>query len=59
VLKRRPDSSIALLPTYKDGFTAPGYGTVVFRRSSGGRIEGLSISQDRVWDMRCQRTAWK
>ena len=56
VLKRRPDSSISLAPTYKDGFTAPGYGTVVFRRGDGGRIEGLRVSQDRVWDLRFKRT---
>ena len=56
VLRRQPDSSISLAPTYKDGFTAPGYGTVVFRRGAGGRIEGLSISQDRVWDLRFKRT---
>jgi CubicO group peptidase (beta-lactamase class C family) len=56
VLKRRPDSSIGLSPTYKDGFTAQSYGTIVFRRGTGGRIEGLSISQDRVWDLRFRRT---
>jgi hypothetical protein len=55
VLKRRPDSSIGLSPTYKDGFTAETYGTIVFRRGADGRVEGLSISQSRVWDLRFRR----
>jgi len=55
VLKRRPDSSIGLSPTYRDGFTAETYGTIVFRRGADGRIEGLSVSQARVWDLRFAR----
>ena len=42
VLKRRPDTTITLTPTYADAFTADhGLGTVIFRRDAGGgdRIE--------------------
>jgi CubicO group peptidase (beta-lactamase class C family) len=56
VLKRRPDTTIALTPEYTDAFEAPQLGTVIFRRDSGGRITALSVSQDRVWDLRFQRT---
>jgi CubicO group peptidase (beta-lactamase class C family) len=52
VLKRRPDTTIALTPVYADAFAADnGLGTVVFRRDSNGRATGLSVMQDRVWDM--------
>jgi CubicO group peptidase (beta-lactamase class C family) len=56
VLKRRPDTTIALTPLYADAFNAGGgLGTVIFRRDSGGRPAELSVVQDRVWDMRFQR----
>jgi CubicO group peptidase (beta-lactamase class C family) len=56
VLKRRPDSTITLTPTYADAFIAGGgLGTVIFRRDANGRNEELSVVQDRVWDMRFQR----
>src|SRR5262249_3159427 len=55
VLKRRPDSTATLTPTYKDAFTAPGYGTIVFHRDAAGRVNGFSVSQERVWDLRFQR----
>jgi hypothetical protein len=56
VLKRRPDTTIALTPVYPDAFAADhGLGTVVFRRDASGRVSGLSVLQDRVWDMRFQR----
>jgi hypothetical protein len=52
VLKRRPDAAITLSPTYKDAFTAPGLGTVIFRRDASGRPAELSVVQERVWDLR-------
>jgi CubicO group peptidase (beta-lactamase class C family) len=55
VLKRRPDTTIALEPIYVDAFSAAGLGTVFFRRDATGGINGLSVSQDRVWDLRFQR----
>jgi hypothetical protein len=56
VLKRRPDTTLALTPAYADVFTAPGLGTVLFRRDADGRPSGLSVSQERVWDLRFKRT---
>jgi CubicO group peptidase (beta-lactamase class C family) len=57
VLKRRPDTTITLTPVYTDAFTAGGgLGTVIFRRDATGRPSELSVVQDRVWDMRFQRS---
>lgn len=53
VLKRRPDTTIRLTPIYADAFSGQ-IGTVIFRRE-GGRVTGLSVVQDRVWDMRFTR----
>jgi CubicO group peptidase (beta-lactamase class C family) len=52
VLKRRPDTTIALTPTYADAFTADhGLGTVIFKRDAGGRPAELHVVEDRVWNM--------
>jgi CubicO group peptidase (beta-lactamase class C family) len=56
VLTRRPDTTIALTPIYADAFSASGLGTVIFRRDNNGRATALSVSQDRVWDLRFQRS---
>jgi CubicO group peptidase (beta-lactamase class C family) len=40
---------------YRDAFAGPG-GMVIFRRDAAGRIEGLSFSQGRVWDLRFVKT---
>ena len=53
VLKRRPDVTITLTPTYADAFTADhGLGTVIFTRDGSGRASELSAVQERVWNMR-------
>jgi CubicO group peptidase (beta-lactamase class C family) len=52
VLRRRPDTTIALTPLYPDAFSADqGLGTVIFRRDASGRPTALSVVQDRVWNM--------
>ena len=57
VLKRRPDTTIALTPVYLDAFAADNaLGTVLFRRDGNGRVTGLSVMQDRVWNMPFRRT---
>ena len=56
VLRRRPDSEIALTPVFPDGFSSP-LGWIVFHRDAAGRPTGLSVSQDRVWDLRFTRQA--
>jgi CubicO group peptidase (beta-lactamase class C family) len=55
VVKRRPNTTIDLRPVYKDAFQAPGLGLVRFRRDAAGKVEALSVTADRVWDMRCVR----
>lgn len=56
VLKRRPDTKIALTPTGEDTFSAGSLGTVRFYRS-GGRVTELGVSEDRVFDLRFRRVA--
>lgn len=51
VLKRRPDSVIALTAIGPDKFRGS-IGTVTFLRNATGAVEGLSVNQDRVWDLR-------
>ena len=52
VLKRRPDTTIALAPLYADAFSNTQLGTILFRRDGPGRVTALSVVQDRVWDLR-------
>jgi CubicO group peptidase (beta-lactamase class C family) len=54
VLKRRPDTVIRLTPAYADAFRGS-IGLVRFQRDAAGRIVSLSVTQDRVWEMRFQR----
>ena len=54
VLKRRPDTTIALEPIGPDTFRGS-IGNVTFRRNAAGAVEALSIRQDRVWDLRFVR----
>ena len=54
VLRRRPGTTIRLNATAKDTFRGQ-IGIVTFRRNSSGTVEGLSIKQDRVWDLRFGR----
>jgi hypothetical protein len=55
VFKQRPATTVRLTPVYADAFTGSQLGTVVFRRDGSGRVSGLSVSQDRVWDLRFTR----
>jgi CubicO group peptidase (beta-lactamase class C family) len=54
VLKRRPDTAIVLTAMEKDMFRGS-IGTVTFRRDASGKVNGLSVKQDRVWDLRFSR----
>ncbi len=51
VLRRRPDTVIKLTAIGPDKFRGS-IGTVTFMRSGGGVAESLSVSQERVWDLR-------
>jgi CubicO group peptidase (beta-lactamase class C family) len=57
VLKRRPDTTLVLTPVYADAFSAPGLGTIIFRRDASARPAELSVSQERVWDLRFKKRA--
>jgi hypothetical protein len=54
VIHRRPDARFVLTPTYADAFTS-GLGGVRFIRGPRGIVTELSVSQDRVWDLRFKR----
>ena len=50
-LHRRPDTVINLTPIAADKFRGS-IGTVTFRRNASGVVDALSITQERVWDLR-------
>jgi len=51
---QRPDVTRTLTPIYSDGFRAGGY-IYRFRRDDAGRVDALSLSLGRVYDMRFHR----
>ena len=53
-LRRRPDTVINLIAIGPDTFRGS-IGTVTFLRNASGAVDGLSINQDRVWDLRFTR----
>lgn len=55
VLRRRPDTTLALTPAYADAFTTPGGWLVRFTRDRAGRVNGLSLGLGRVRDLRFER----
>jgi hypothetical protein len=54
VIHRRPDAKIPLTPTYADAFEGE-LGGIRFLRGPKGIVTEMSVSQDRVWDLRFQR----
>jgi hypothetical protein len=54
VIRGRPDATIVLNPVFRDGFTS-GLGWMIFQRDSAGRVVGLNVSGDRVWNLRFTR----
>jgi CubicO group peptidase (beta-lactamase class C family) len=54
VILRRPDTVLKLEPVYRDAFRVGG-DMVIFRRDAQGKVDALSVVQDRVWDMRFER----
>jgi CubicO group peptidase (beta-lactamase class C family) len=53
-LLRRPDTVIELTAIAPDKFRGS-IGTVTFIRNAAGAVTGLSVNQDRVWDLRFVR----
>jgi hypothetical protein len=54
VVRRRPGLITPLTPVYADAFTG-GLGWVVFRRDAAGRVVGLSLGSERLWNLRFTR----
>jgi hypothetical protein len=57
VAHRRPATRINLTALERDRFNAGGLGGVRFIRDAQGRVSELSVSQDRVFDLRFERVA--
>ena len=53
---RRPQVTLVLIPVFPDGFQS-GAGWVIVRRDGSGRVVGLSVNQERAWDLRFARLA--
>ena len=54
VVNRGPAGAVPLIPVFPDGFQS-GAGWVVVRRDGSGRVIGVSVNQERVWDLRFTR----
>jgi len=54
VLHNSPHGSFPLQPTYRDDFASE-LGNVHFLRDKSGKIDGLRLSGQRVWDLRFTR----
>jgi CubicO group peptidase (beta-lactamase class C family) len=54
VLRRRPGDTIRLRPRGPDTYVGA-IGTVTFLRNAAGAVVGLSLRQERVWDLRFER----
>jgi CubicO group peptidase (beta-lactamase class C family) len=55
VLRRRPDTREELTPAYADAFTTPEGVLIRFVRGAGGRVQGFTVSIDRVRGLRFDR----
>ena len=55
VLRRRPDTRVELTPAYADAFTTPQGVLVRFVRGGDGRVRALTVSVERVRDLRFDR----
>src|SRR5262245_54544624 len=53
---RRPGPSIALTPIAPDKFRGATLGTITFRRDANGNVNAFNVTQERVWDMRFERS---
>ena len=53
-VKRETAAPVPLTSVFPDGFSSP-VGWILMRRDSSGRVTGLSVNGDRVWDLRFTR----
>jgi CubicO group peptidase (beta-lactamase class C family) len=54
MVKRETATPVPLTSVFPDGFSSP-VGWILVRRDSSGRVTGLSVNGDRVWDLRFTR----
>lgn len=54
VLQNRPGVWTPMAPTYRDAFTS-NVGAVRFFRDASGKVSEISVSTDRVWDLRFRK----
>jgi hypothetical protein len=54
VVRIGPERTAPLTPVFPDGFST-GAGWVLVRRDGAGRVTGVSVNEDRVWDLRFTR----
>ena len=54
MVKRETAAPVPLTSVFPDGFSSP-VGWILMRRDSSGRVTGLSVNGDRVWDLRFTR----
>ena len=54
-LQNRPGTWSPMVPTYRDAFLTPGVGVVRFLRDASGKVTEMSVSQERVWDLRFKK----
>jgi CubicO group peptidase (beta-lactamase class C family) len=55
VLRQRADVVITLTPAYADGFSGPGGSVIRFVRGTDGRVRALTITVERVRNLRFDR----
>lgn len=55
VIRRRPADEVPLRPMFKDGYSAPGVGTIVFTRNARGAVTGFGIWAGRIRNVRFTR----
>ena len=53
--RRRPNGRLVLSPMYRDGFSAPNFGSVRFLRDAACKVIELSVGEQRVWDLRFKK----
>jgi hypothetical protein len=56
VIRRRPDRTFVLKPTYADAFSSS-LGSIHFVRDGKGRVAGFDLGSGRVWRLRFGREA--
>jgi hypothetical protein len=54
MMQNRPGAWLPLVPTYRDAFNS-NIGVVRFLRDASSKVVEMSVTQDRVWDLRFRK----